>query len=245
MRIDVWLASVTVGQPGHRPPLVRGAHLDQPGDVRRLAGGRHRVQHVGVHAVEQEPDDVARTPGGGVEHVVAHHAVLTGEVVAVVVAARSRGARRRWARRRRGARPAARARRCARPCPRSRTAPVPARSRAIRARRDGRPGPPSCARRCGARTGRARRDGRTAARCGRSANGYELVARDGYGSAISAVRPTSRVGRLVGDRVLPAAAGALVAVGPGADTPELDVAVGARRLVRVAPRAARHHVDDR
>ena len=46
------------------------------------------------------------------------------------------------------------------------------------------------------------------------------------------------VGRLVGDRVLPAATGALVAVGPGPDAPELDVPVGARRLVGVGRRCA-------
>ena len=63
VRIDVWFASVTVGQPGHRAPLVRRAHLDQAGDVRRLARGGHVVEHVGVGAVEQEADDVPGPPG--------------------------------------------------------------------------------------------------------------------------------------------------------------------------------------
>ena len=45
---------------GDRAPLVRRAHLDEAGDVRRLARGRERVEHVGVRAVEQEADHVAR-----------------------------------------------------------------------------------------------------------------------------------------------------------------------------------------
>ena len=53
------------------------------------------------------------------------------------------------------------------------------------------------------------------------------------GRRCSAVRPDELVVRLVGDRVLPAAPGALVAVGPGPGAAELDRALGARRLVRV------------
>ena len=40
--IDVWFASVTVGQAGHRAVLERRAHLDEAGDVRGLARGGHR-----------------------------------------------------------------------------------------------------------------------------------------------------------------------------------------------------------
>ena len=72
-------------QAGHRAPLVGGAHRHEARDVRCLARRRHGVEHVGVHAVEQEADDVARPTAGDVEHVVAHDAVLPGEVVAAVV----------------------------------------------------------------------------------------------------------------------------------------------------------------
>ena len=158
-------------ESGHRPPFVGGAHLDQASDVGCRAGGGHRVQHVRVHAVEEEADEVTGPTTGGVEHVVAHDAVLAREVVAMSSRARTRGARRGWARRRPGGPPAARSRRCAPPCRRSRTAPAPAGPPTNRARPGGRPGPPSCARRCAARRGRARRDGRRAARCGRRRRG--------------------------------------------------------------------------
>jgi len=64
-------------------------------------------------------------------------------------AARSRGARRSWARCRRGGRRGGSGRATSRPCRRSPSAPGPARSRSIRARRGGRPGLPSCGRRSG------------------------------------------------------------------------------------------------
>ena len=54
---------------GDRAPLVRRAHLDQPGDVRRRAGRGERVEHVRVRAVEQEADDVTRASAVGVDHV--------------------------------------------------------------------------------------------------------------------------------------------------------------------------------
>ena len=50
------------GQPRHRPVRVRGAHVEQARHVRRFAGGGHVVEHVGVGAVAQEPDDVRRRP---------------------------------------------------------------------------------------------------------------------------------------------------------------------------------------
>ena len=49
--------------------------------------------------------------------------------------------------------------------------PAPARSRASRARRGARPGPPSCVRPSGSRTGRAPRASRRAARCARTRTG--------------------------------------------------------------------------
>ena len=67
--IVVWLASVTVGSDAIAPVPERGAHLDQAGDVRRLAARGHVVEHVGVGAVEQEPDDVARALVAGVEEL--------------------------------------------------------------------------------------------------------------------------------------------------------------------------------
>ena len=57
----------------------------RPRHVGRLPRCSHRMEHVRVHAVEQEPDDVARTTGGRVEHVGAHLAVLPREVVTAVV----------------------------------------------------------------------------------------------------------------------------------------------------------------
>ena len=52
--------------------------------VRRFAGGGHRVQHVGVGAVPQEPDNVPRPAAGEVEDVVADLAVLAVDVRPVV-----------------------------------------------------------------------------------------------------------------------------------------------------------------
>ena len=72
------------GQAGHRAVPVRGAHLDEARDVRRLARRGHLVEDVRVGAVEQEPDDVLRATAGEVEDVVAHDAVLDGEVATVV-----------------------------------------------------------------------------------------------------------------------------------------------------------------
>ena len=190
-------------EPGHRAPLVRGAHLDQAGDVRRLAGGGHRVEHVGVHAVEQEPDDVPR-------------------------AARPRRRARRRARRRPARRGGGRASSGAQPrssamvgatstsrpargheavvahalARRSRTARGPARSRASRARRGGRPGPPSCARRCAARTGRARPGWSNSCAMWSYANGIGVgVARRVRVGELGG-EADEAVGRLVGDRIL-------------------------------------------
>ena len=233
-------------EPGHRTPFVGGAHVDQASDVGCLAGGRHRVQHVRVHAVEEEADEMTGPTAGGVEHVVAHDAVLSREVIAVLRRAHSPGARRASARRRPGAPHAARSRRCAPPCRRSRTAPVPATRPTNRARRGGRPGLPSCARRCAARRGRVRRDGRRAARCGRRRGGRSSRRAVGWGSASSAVRPTSLSGDWSAMGSCPSPAGAFVAVDgarPGA--PEFDPALGAGGLVGVGAGAAHHHVDDR
>ena len=85
-------------QRRHRAVPERGAHLDQAGDVRRLAARGHVVEHVGVRAVEEEADDVTADarPGRGRRSRTAPS--WTGEV-----RGRRRGARSRAARRSSGA----------------------------------------------------------------------------------------------------------------------------------------------
>jgi hypothetical protein len=48
-------------QARHRAVLEREAHVEHALDVWRFAAGDHVVEHVGVRAVEQEPDHVAGT----------------------------------------------------------------------------------------------------------------------------------------------------------------------------------------
>ena len=50
------------GQRRHRAVPERGAHLDERGDVRRLAARGHVVEDVRVGAVEEEPDHVLGRP---------------------------------------------------------------------------------------------------------------------------------------------------------------------------------------
>ena len=88
--------------PGHRAVPVRRARRDEARDVRRLAVGRTRVEHVRVGAVEQEHDDVARRASSPSRTSVRTSPSWPGEVAHRRRAARRRGARRPWARRRRG-----------------------------------------------------------------------------------------------------------------------------------------------
>ena len=70
------------GQRRHRAVTERDAHLDEARDVRRFAARAHVVEHVGVRAVEEERDHVAR-PLRRIEHVDERFAVLDGDVRAV------------------------------------------------------------------------------------------------------------------------------------------------------------------
>ena len=122
--------------------------VDQPRDVRGLAARRHVVEHVRVRAVEQEADHVLRA-AARVEHVGEHLAVLAPRGTCRRRAARTRAARATVGATSTSRPPRDEPVRSARPCRRSRTAPGPGRPRASRARRGGRPGPPSCGRRSG------------------------------------------------------------------------------------------------
>ena len=93
--------------------------LDQARDVRRLAAARHVVEDVGVGAVEQEHHDVARTPGGGIERVGEHGAVLAGQVRAGGVGRAAQERERRSAPHRRDGPTAGRSRRGGHPLPAS------------------------------------------------------------------------------------------------------------------------------
>ena len=188
------------GQRRHRAVTERDAHLDEARDVRCFAPRAHVVEDVGVRAVEQERDHVARALRR-VEHVEERLAVLDRDVVCRRRAARSRGARRSSGRCRRGGRRAGSRRATSRPCRRSPSARAPARSRSSRARRGGRPGLPSCARPSGSRRGRARRASRRAARSARRRTGRRWRRGAGAGAPRSASRPDELVGRLVGERV--------------------------------------------
>ena len=85
MRIDVWLASVTVGSPAIAPHSYA-----VPISMSRATFGASPAAAIaystlGFTPSNRKPDDVPGPSGVEVEHVVAHHAVLAGEVVAVVV----------------------------------------------------------------------------------------------------------------------------------------------------------------
>ena len=108
VRIDVWLASVTVGSPAIAPHSYAVPISISRATFGASPVGGHRVEHVGVRAVEQEADDVAR-PSGRRRRARRRARRRPGrrDGGRRVVAARSRAARRWWARRRPAGRPAA------------------------------------------------------------------------------------------------------------------------------------------
>ena len=116
---------------------------------------------------------------------------------------------------------------------RSRTVPGPARPRATRARRGGRPGPPSCGRPSASRTGRARPGGRTAGRSARRRTGRRWSPGRDAGRRSSAASPTRRSGDWSASGSVARRPSMHRRSRPVAARRKRDRAVGAGRLVAV------------